>query len=358
MKKVSTKLWILQRLEEHKGTPLSGEALAEQLGISRAAVWKAMAELRKEGHQIQAVTNQGYCLTANSDIISAQGISPYLNTADTVNIHVHPVLESTNLTAKKMALDGAGAGTLVIAEEQTKGRGRLGRSFYSPSQQGIYMSLILTPAVDNTQPVLITAAAAVAVARAIERILGKSCQIKWVNDLYLEEKKICGILTEAVTDIESCQIQYIILGIGINFRPPEQGYPDELKEIVGALFPARSDQCQESILTRGEPAERSADQPANPTRNQLIAEIVNELLLLNAQQASRVFMAEYKKRSLVIGRSIRVHTRGENQFQLARALDIDNDGGLLVQYQDGTQETLRSGEISIRLDETEPSSPS
>lgn len=346
MKKTSTKLWILGQLEENKGTPLSGEALAEQLNISRAAVWKAIGELRKEGHRIHAVTNQGYCLATDNDVISAEGIAPYLHDRRKVDIHVHQTLESTNLTAKKMALDGAAAGTLIVSEEQTNGRGRMGRQFYSPKAQGIYMSLILTPAADSTQPVLITTAASVAVARAIDRVTGQSCQIKWVNDLYLKGKKVCGILTEAITDIESGEIQQIVLGIGINFRASVQGYPEPLQDIAGALFPAKTENNQEFDPSAPELSPTSVN---IPSRNQLIAEITNELLSFSSDLSSRRFIEEYKERSLVLGKAIRVHIRGEDHFQPATALGIDDDGGLLVQYQDGAQETLRSGEISIRL---------
>lgn len=333
---MSTRGNVLKALEENKGATISGEELANRLNISRAAVWKAIQELRKEGYRIDAITNKGYSLAQDSDMLSVEGILPYVKASSMADrIHVFKSLESTNLTAKKMALDGAPAGTVVIAEEQTRGRGRMGRSFCSPPAGGIYMSFILKPRFDTAKSVLITTAASVAVCRAIEIITGISCRIKWVNDIYLGEKKICGILTEAVTDFESGHIEYIVLGIGINYSTNPAAFPAELAGIAGSLF--------EEVPEDG------------ISRNRLIAEVIDQVLEINEKLESKEFIHEYKNRSFVLGKEILViPTAGLSRDRSpadgipAAAEDIDEDGGLVVRYRDGSVQTLNSGEISIR----------
>lgn len=334
---MSTKTHVLSILEEKKGSTVSGEELANQLQVSRAAIWKAIQELRKEGYTIDAITNRGYSLSSESDVLSIQGIQPYLRHQEVSDkIQVFKTLESTNQTAKRLALDGAPVGTAVISEEQTKGRGRRGRSFFSPSDSGIYMSMLLEPRFDVSKSVLITTAASVAVCKAIEKVCGIDCQIKWVNDVYYRNKKICGILTEAVTDFESGHIESIILGIGVNFSTAKSAFPQELTETAGSLF--------EGIST------------GEISRNRLIAEIIDQVLTINDQLESRAFIPEYKKRSFVLGKDIRVFQTitpasdpDAEEAPIAKAVDIDDDGGLVVQYQDGSIATLNSGEISIRL---------
>ncbi len=342
---MSTKENILRSLEAKKGESLSGEELASQLEISRTAVWKAIQELRKEGYQIKAITNKGYCLAPSSDVLSAEGIMPYLiSDLKKECIHVLKTVDSTNLAARRLALDGAEASTVIIAEEQTKGKGRLGRSFHSPATGGIYMSFILKPKFDPSKAVLITTAAAVAVCDAIEKTTGLSCQIKWVNDVYYNHKKICGILTEAVSDMETGHIESIVLGIGINYSTPANSFPDELSQIAGSLI---------ELAQKNSGFESSQF----PVRNQLIGEIINHILEMNNRLESRNFMEEYKKRSFVLGKEIRIIPTGAlNQpdspdIKEAKAIDINQDGALVVAYPDGRIETLNTGEISIRIRE-------
>jgi len=334
---MSTKIHVLKILEESKGSSVSGEELANHLQVSRAAVWKAIQELRKEGYAIDAITNRGYSLSSGSDVLSVQGILPYLKQSEIGDkIHVFKELESTNLTAKKMALDGAGPETIIIAETQTKGRGRMGRSFYSPNDSGIYISFILKPHFNISRSVLITTAASVAVSKAIEKVCGLYCQIKWVNDVYYNHKKICGILTEAVTDFESGHIESLVLGIGINFSTSKTSFPNEIQDVAGSLY--------------------EGNIPDNVSRNQLIAEVINQVLDINETLESRSFIPQYKARSFVLGQEIKVFQAGaspadrdSHDVPIAKAIDIDEDGGLVVQYQDGSVATLNSGEISIRL---------
>ena len=218
---------------------------------------------------------------------------------------------------------GAGHGAVVFARHQTGGRGRLGRTFASPDDSGIYMSIILEPA-DST-PVLITTAAAVAVCRAIERICGQQPQIKWVNDIYLNNKKVCGILAETVSDYKTGHITHVILGIGINCKA--SAIPEELREIAGAI-------------------------EGDFSINQLAAEVYNQMMTLAGDLQPGNFIEDYKQRSMVLGEMVTVHKGGYSPDKSgipARVLDIDDHGGLKVIYSSGERETLSTGEISIRL---------
>lgn len=369
---MSTKGNVLKALEQNKGVTVSGEELAGHLNVSRAAVWKAIGELRKEGYPIDAITNRGYCLSSFSDLLSAEGISPHIAPSfHGCPIHIFKTLESTNLTAKKMALEGAPAGSVIIAEEQTRGRGRMGRSFYSPPGRGIYMSFILKPRFDASKAVLITTAASVAVCRAIEKVTGVSCFIKWVNDIYADGKKVCGILTEAVTDFETGQIEHIVLGIGINYGTASGEFPEELAGIAGSLFQVKPASgipagygapssgvipaIEEFPTDKGTTAEDDPANAAPPSRNRLIAEVINQVLEINEDLESRNFIEEYRRRSMVLGKEIRILTPGQaheardfTKGITAYAVDVDPDGGLMVRYEDGSSGILNTGEVSIR----------
>ena len=261
----------------------------------------------------------------DSDAISVQGMAPFLldkGLAD--RIFVHPVLESTNKTAKQMAMSDAAHGTIIIADSQTAGRGRRGRSFFSPRSRGIYMSLILHPAkLKLDMPTLITSFAAVAVCEAVEVISAKKPRIKWVNDIFLEGKKICGILTEAVQGYETGSAQWIVVGIGINFSTGAADFPEDLRQIAGAVFLDEKPAC---------------------TRNRLVAEIANRMLAGPYDRAR--MLAEYKKRVMMLGE--RIVVIGAAKTYEAVAVDIDEAGCLIVKKDDGQVALLSSGEISIR----------
>lgn len=334
---MSVKSEVLKALEENRGRSFSGEELAETLGVSRTAVWKAIKSLKEEGYTIQAGSGRGYTMAQENDFLSEPGIKLYLDEKIKENcIYVHKSIDSTNLEAKRLALKGAAHGTAVVADSQTEGRGRLGRSFYSPKDTGIYLTILLKPDFDISKAVLITAAASVAVCRAVKNVCDEDCRIKWVNDVYLGNKKICGILTEAITDFETGGIEYIALGIGVNCSSPEGGFPEDIATSAGAIM---------------------SEKPFS--RNRLAAEIINNVMDIYGEIEDRTFIEEYKRRSMVLGKDIRVikhyqasarnTAAADKQGENAVALDIDNDGGLLVEYEDGTREVLNTGEISIRF---------
>lgn len=322
---MSTKERVLAALQEAEGS-VSGECLARELMVSRSAVWKAIEQLREDGHEIEAVTNRGYRLINGVETVSEAGIRRWLTAKEIgSSIEVHDVIDSTNTRAKTLAAQGAPHGMLVCARSQTGGRGRFGRKFHSPQTGGIYISIILRPQLPAERAVMTTSMVAVAAAQAIEKQADLDVKIKWVNDLYAGGKKICGILCEAGMDFESRQLDYVVVGIGVNTSPAE--FPEELKDIATSV----GNVCGHDI-----------------SKNRLIADICNGMEEMLPQLADGSFMAENKRRSNVIGRNILV-LRGGESFP-ARAIDIDDEGSLVVETEDGIQ-TVRSGEVSVRWDE-------
>ena len=272
-----------------------------------------------------------------TDTLSLQGIEPYLR--EKAAIHIYPSLESTNDTAKNM--HNPAHGTVIIADYQTAGRGRHGRSFFSPTGCGIYMSVVLHPKwfwPDNLA--LITPMAAVAVCEAIEATTRKAPQIKWVNDIFLNGKKICGILTETVMDA-SGEISHIVVGIGINFTTPPGGFPPEIAQTAGTLFGPEGEYPLVGSISNLSPTQHCNYH--NITRNQLIAEIINRIL--SPENTHQRIIAEYKKRLLVLQR--RVSVVSTDTAYEATALDIDAQGGLIVQKDNGEILTLTTGEVYL-----------
>jgi BirA family biotin operon repressor/biotin-[acetyl-CoA-carboxylase] ligase len=317
---------LLELLEQKKGQTISGEAIARELQCTRAAVWKAVKSLREAGYDIQAGPNKGYMLSVNSNHLSAEGLRLFLQHPD-VYLQVYKETGSTNQNAKEAAVGGlAGHGSFVIAEGQTAGRGRRGRTFFSPEGSGMYLSVILQPEGTLQESLLLTTAAATAVYKAVLRVCGISLDIKWVNDLYYRGRKVCGILTEAITDFESGEIQYAVVGIGLNLCKQDGGFPEELQEIAGVLY-------------------EDTASAASLNRNQLAAEIVNCLL---EEAKNRTLSPEYIEHNIVPGKQIRI-TNGQQSRQ-ALALSICPDGRLEVREEDGSISRLTFGEVSVCLD--------
>lgn len=319
---------VLALLDSSKGDYVSGEQIATQLSVTRSAIWKAIKTLQAEGYQISAVTNKGYSLSAQTDILSARAIEKYLTgSALDLRLEVFKSLSSTNHTAKELASDGEAEGKVILSEEQTAGRGRAGKSFFSPSGTGLYMSILLRPKMPAAESSLLTTAAAVAVARAIERVSGRQAQIKWVNDVFVEGKKVCGILTEAALSVESGGLDYAVVGIGINIFEPFGGFPPELSEIIT------------SVLTQNG---KNGD-----IRSRIAAEVLSEFMGFYDELDKKRFLLEYKRRSFILGKEIMVITGSESRRALA--LELDDDCRLKVRYEDEREEYLSSGEISVKI---------
>ena len=299
---------ILNALETKRGRYVSGEELADSLSVTRAAVWKSIESLRKEGHRITATTNKGYMLESSSDLLTAKGISSHLKEGSKVSrVICLGEVDSTNNAANR----------------QTAGRGRHGHSFESPAGTGLYMSLILRPETEAGKFQMITVADAVAVCLAVEELYPEAngnIGIKWVNDVYFHGKKICGILTEAVTGFESGEIESVITGIGINVSTKKFGA--ETSEIAGAILDG-----DEFRFGRDELCARVAD---------YVMEFAEDL-------DNPAIIQAYRERSILTGREIS-YMKGERKC-FGHALGIDDKGGLIVRNDEGMNETLRSGEV-------------
>ena len=238
-------------------------------------------------------------------------------------MELHPVIDSTNNRAREAAADGVPHGYLVAAEAQTAGRGRMGRSFLSPPGSGVYLSYVLRPAVSPEKAALVTSLAAVAVARAVESLTPAEVRIKWVNDLYLNGRKFCGILSEAGFSQRAERLEYVILGIGVNVKP--MLFPPELREIATSL---------------------GNETGLDLSRNLLVAEITNQLEQLYGALESGAFLEESRRRSNVIGQQVLV-IDGARQYP-ALATAIDDQGRLVVRIADGTVSALGCGEVSLK----------
>lgn len=225
---------VLLLLTEAAGY-VSGEEMREKLGVTRAAVSQAVRALRAAGYDIDAVTNRGYCLRARPDTLTAGDVLPYLPQARRALVQCFAQIDSTNSYLKAEAMSGAPDGLCAIADRQTAGRGRAGRSFRSDAGQGVYLSMLLRPACAPTAAMTVTAHVAVAVCRALERC-GVQPGIKWTNDLVLGTKKICGILTELTVEAESGTVDSIVAGIGVNVRQRPEDFPEELRAIAGSVY--------------------------------------------------------------------------------------------------------------------------
>lgn len=241
--------------------------------------------------------------------------------------HFFESVGSTNDCARDLASNRAPYGSIVLAHDQYSAKGRMGRSFSCMPGGGIYLTMLLEPKFDFDHSVLITTAAAVAIVNAIEKVCGAKPEIKWVNDIYLDGKKICGILAEAIADFQSNRLQYVILGIGINCDP--EAIPPELRDTAGIL-------------------------PGEFSRNRLTAEIINQIMSINENLTDRTFVETYRSHSMMDDRDILVFKGGYREEAAgvpAHVLGIDENGGLMIRYSDGREETLTSGEVSIRLDD-------
>ena len=319
---VSTRQALLQALSAAGGSYVSGQQLAETLGVSRAAVHKAAAALTAQGYALEAAPRRGYRL-AGGDPFCAEAIGDY-----PAPIYLYDTLESSNRTAKLLALDGAPHGTLVLTAHQSAGRGRLGRRFESPAGKGVYCSVLLRPKMPAANAQTATISAAVAVCRAVKKLCGLELAVKWVNDLYYQGRKVCGILTEAALDLESGMLDYAVLGLGFNVVAPAEGWPAELQSVAGALFDG---------------------DPAPGARAALAAAFLNEFWPLYRTGPRSGYLDEYRSRLALAGHRVLVTPRSGTP-RPAAVLGIDDECRLVVRY-DGESRpaALTSGEAGVRL---------
>ena len=363
---MTTKEKILSALS--KTEFVSGESLARECDVSRAAVNKAIKSLREDGYSIEAVTNKGYKILYEPDRIDETEIRREIEgeNANPGNVSAFDTIDSTNTEAKKQCAENGAFRSengeltengkklhrsLIVSGHQTNGHGRMGRVFVSPANSGIYFSLIYSPKEGITNPALMTAAAAVAVAKAIDELYGIpasdgkndekiSTQIKWVNDVFIknskgEFKKISGILTEGIMNFETGKIESAIVGIGINVR--NGNFEGEVSKVAGSI---------EDILKR-EGMQKSV------SRNKIVARVISHLLkfydeMENGGQVNEMISA-YKEKSLLIGKKVTVNPTagiGGNGYK-ATVFDITDGAELVVEDESGNKKTLHSGEVSL-----------
>ena len=319
---------VLALLLEHPGEYLSGEAMSRALGISRAAVWKAIQGLREDGYTVDSAPNRGYCLSFAPDRLRAGELTGALQ-----GCHVGSRLmcldqvDSTNTEAKRQALQGAPDGLVILSDEQTGGRGRAGRSFQSPKGCGLYLSALLRPQLPPEETVNLTAWVAVAVCDGIQAACGIRPRIKWTNDIVLNGKKLCGILTEMGLESESGSLQYLVTGIGINVNHRPDDFQEEIRDMATSL-----------AMELGRPVRRA----------ELAIQIIRALDRMYAVFPARKaeYLEKYRSDCLTTGHPVRLITPAE--VRDAVALSIDDDFHLVVQYPDGQTAAISAGEVSVR----------
>lgn len=319
---------VLALLRTRPQEYLSGETMSQTLGISRAAVWKAIEVLRKEGYEISSLRSRGYRLETAPDRLREGELTPAL-----AGCHIGQELlcldsiDSTNTECKRQAMAGAKEGLVVLAEEQTAGRGRAGRSFQSPKDCGLYLSLLMRPQLDLSQVTNMTAWVAVAVCNGIEQACGVRPKIKWTNDLILNGKKLCGILTELGLESETKQLDYLVTGIGVNVNHTPEDFDAELRSIATSL----------------------AQELGHPVcRVELATQIIRALDEMYAcfPHEKQTYLEQYRADCITTGKPVQLITPTSRQE--ATALEIDDEFRLVVILPDGTRQALSTGEVSVR----------
>ncbi|HLR33820.1 MAG TPA: biotin--[acetyl-CoA-carboxylase] ligase [Tissierellales bacterium] len=317
---------IVKLLKENKSDFISGEKISELFGVSRTAIWKYINILKDEGYEIESVSRKGYRLISSPDILTYEEIEEWLNTEYIGRkIHYYDTIDSTNIKAKKIAYLEK-EGTIVVAESQSKGRGRLGREWQSPKGKGLWMSIILKPKVNPVHVAKVTLIGAAAVNLALEDI-GIDSYIKWPNDIVINGKKICGILTEMSSELN--MINYVVMGIGINVNLDKKDFSKE-------------------ILDKGTSLKIEAGKEIN--RKKLLATVLNKFEELYTPFTEEEDLSQTieicRKNSILLEKDIRVINNGKER--IGKAIDINDDGNLIVKYENGEIESLLSGEISVR----------
>lgn len=316
---------VLYILEQSRGQLVTGGEIAKRLDVSRTAVWKTVAALREEGHEIESVPNRGYRLAAASDGLSGQAIREHLTTRMLGrSMELLKTVDSTNLYLRSLNTSALPEGHAVVADGQTGGRGRLNRTFYSPPRNGIYLSCLLKPPIPLIETPFLTICAAVAVSRAVESVCGMRVGIKWVNDIFHDGKKLCGILTEASVTAEMRCVDYAVVGIGLN---------------TGDIAPEAEDVATSVYRATG----------LRGVRNRLIAEILNRLeeiyLDYTVRGEKREILAAYEGKLFILGKRVEVRTGGA--VYEATVLGVDDSGGLVVKDMSGDVRHVTSGEIRL-----------
>ncbi len=320
---------VLRELRESKEEYLSGEELSEKLGVSRTAIWKYIKQLKDLGYSIESFSKKGYKLVPVQDILNEYEIKYGLDTKIIGNrIEYFREIDSTNKYAKKVAYEGCEEGYLIVANSQTLGRGRLGRTWQSAENKGIWMSIVLKPQIAPQDIHIITLGASIAVSKAIKISTGIETGIKWPNDIILNQKKTCGILTEMNAEVE--RVNFIVLGIGINVNQDEQDFDEEIKDKATSL---KINTLDKKIINRSD----------------IIKEVLlqlEEIYFMIKEGKTSEIINMWKALSVTMGKKVRVESK--EYVYIGKAVDVLGDGRLIIECDDGQMREVLSGEISVR----------
>ena len=318
---------ILQLLRKHPSAFLSGQEISRRLKVSRTAVWKRLRRLRTLGYEIEASTRSGYRLIQSPDLLTPSEINPILKTKWMGRkIHHFQTLDSTNSKAYQLALNGAREGEVVISESQKKGRGRLGRQWFSPPFLNLYLSVILRPKISPHQASLITLMAAVATADAIQKFSGLLPLIKWPNDILLRDRKAAGLLNEIHSEMD--RIHFVILGIGVNLNMDEKMFSKEIRAVATSLK-----------IEMGQKVSRKAFL-------QFFLQELEKWYSIFLEEGGAVILKAWRDRAYIKGRQVKVTSFGETVAGIA--IDVDSDGALILETEDGKQKRVVAGDIEYK----------
>ena len=322
---MSTRNELLTYLKGHQGDWISGEALSRRLAVSRAAVWKQISKLREAGYVILSSPKRGYHFSRASEMLLPAEIRDGIDTEvfGQKEIAHFSELDSTNRTAKELAVEGAPEGTLVVAEQQTKGRGRIGRNWHSPFQEGIYASLILRPKLPPAEAPKITLVTGVSVAETLLALTPLKPAIKWPNDILVGDRKICGILTETSTEMDA--IDFVVVGVGINVN--NRSFPDDLKETATSIY---------------RETRKAVD------RVTLMQEFLRQFersYFLFLRTGFESIGKRWRELAMLLGKEVTV--RMIDRTCRGRVLELDRDGALLIKCESGELERIYSGDIQV-----------
>jgi BirA family transcriptional regulator, biotin operon repressor / biotin---[acetyl-CoA-carboxylase] ligase len=318
---------ILQLLRKHSPVFLSGEEISQRLKVTRTAVWKRVKHLRSLGYEIEASTRSGYHLIRSPDLLTPSEVKPLLGTKQMGRvIHYFQTIDSTNSKAYQLALGGAKEGELVIAESQEKGRGRLGRHWFSPPFLNLYLSVILRPKIPPQQASLITLMAAVATADAIRKFTGLVPLIKWPNDILLRDRKVAGLLNEIHSEMD--RIHFIILGIGVNLNVDGKMFPKEVRTLATSLKKEMGQTISRKVFLR------------------LLLQELEGWYTIFLEEGAASMLKAWRDRAQIKGRRVKVHSFGKTLVGVA--VDVDSDGALILETADGERKRIVAGDVEYK----------
>ncbi len=305
---------------------ISGEEMCQTLGVSRTAIWKKIQKLKEEGYSIVSVTNKGYKLSLVEDQLHAYELQHLLKAYGLFDeIFVYDTIDSTNKQAKRIAMEGRVTSALLLSDEQTLGIGRRGRIWVSQPGTGIYMSLLLKPAIKPINAAMLTLVTGLAVCKAISQVTQLDCQIKWPNDLVINGKKISGILTEMSSEVDF--INYVVIGIGINVN--NEAFDETIEAVASSL------KLQGGMTY---------------SRKEIVLKIIQEFECLYRtfilEESLAFILEDYNQRCVTVGKKVKIEIKGETV--LAEALRVSQEGGLVVRNEAGQELMINSGEVSVR----------